>query len=90
VKEAIAEFGTSMALEKQILFKLEDPLPHLVYAGDGEELRMKLQDLGLDLWTGVLPHLFKTDGMVEKLPDLSPFAFGFSLYLDVRVRSDDR
>lgn len=90
VKEAIAEFSTSMALEKQIGIKLQEPLPHLVYAGDSEELRMKLQDLGLELWAGVIPHLLKTDGVIEKLPAVVPFAFGFSLYLDIRVRDDNR
>jgi hypothetical protein len=47
VRDAIHEFSTSMVLQKQIGFRFEEPLPHLVYAGDGEELRLALERLGL-------------------------------------------
>jgi hypothetical protein len=61
----------------------KDPLPYLVYAGDGEELRMKLAGLGLVMYAGVMPHLRSTKGVIEQREGVSPFAFGHSLYLDI-------
>jgi hypothetical protein len=88
VQEAIAELSTSIALQKQIGFTLEDPLPYLVYGGDGEELRVALEELGLKMRAAVIPHLIKTDGATDKSLNLAPFAFGFSLYLDIRLHDD--
>jgi hypothetical protein len=39
---------------------------------------------------GVIPRLFKTDGVFDKpVEGMPPFAFGFSLYLDIRRREDE-
>ena len=87
VREAIDEFGTSIRMQALTaagqLTDPNDPLPYLVYAGDGEELRLKLESEGLVMYAGVMPHLFPTEGVVEKLPNMWSYAFGHSLFLDV-------
>ena len=87
VREAIDEFGTSIRMQALTasgqLTNPDDPLPYLVYAGDGEELRLKLEAEGLVMYAGVMPHLFTTEGLVEKLPNMWSYAFGHSLFLDV-------
>jgi hypothetical protein len=35
------------------------------------------------MYAGVMPHLFPTEGVVEKLPNMWSYAFGHSLFLDV-------
>ena len=90
VSEAIEEFAASMQLQKRVeggAIRFEgDPLPYLVYAGDGEELRLKLHAQGLVMFAGVMPRLFKTDGIIEKVDNMWPFALGHTLYLDVAPR----
>lgn len=92
VREAIEEFSTSIRMQKlQANGKFIDPknpLPYLVYANDGEELRHKLGDQGLVMYAGVMPHLFSTKGMIEQQPNVWPFAIGNSLFLDIDF--DDR
>lgn len=88
VMEAIREFSTSMELQKRVaagVISMKEPLPYLVYAGDGEELRLKLEEWGLRMRIGVIPHLFKIDGIIGKPDGMAPFAFGFSLYLDIHL-----
>jgi len=90
---AIAEFSTSMHLQKQIAtgaITMKEPLPYLVYAGDGEELRLKLQECDLRMRVGVIPRLFKTEGLIAKINGAVPFAFGYSLYLDIHFRQDGK
>lgn len=90
VREAVEEFATSIQLQKHAeagLFRLEgNPLPYLVYAGDGEELRLKLDSHDLVMYAGVMPHLVGTDGITEKLDGPWPFALGNSLYIDIDRR----
>ncbi len=87
VRDAIEELSSSMLVQQsQVRGQLvdpKDPLPHLVFAGDGEELRGKLADLGLVMYAGVMPLLRPTKGMVEQAPNMAPFALGYSLYLDI-------
>ncbi len=90
VKDAIEDFSVSLRLQKlQAAGQFTDPsnpLPHLVFAGDGEELRLRMQGLGLDVYIGVVPHLMSTEGIAEKLPNMWTYAFGHSLYLDLACR----
>jgi hypothetical protein len=87
VHEAIEEFGASIRLQAvaaagQVISQ-DDPLPYLVYASDAEELRLTLEAEGLVIYASVMPHLFSTEGLVEKIPNVGPHAFGHSLYLDI-------
>lgn len=87
IRDAIEDFSASIRIQKmQQLGQLttpNDPLPYLCYAGDGEDLRLKLADLGLEMYVGVMPHLISTDGVVEKLPGMWSYAFGHAIYLDI-------
>lgn len=87
VRDAIEDFSASLRVQKlQAAGQLvdpNDPLPYLVYAGDGEELRLKLESVGLEMYVGVMPHLISTEGVVEKLPNMWSYAFGHALYLDI-------
>lgn len=87
VREAIEELSSSMLVQQSQaqgqLIDPKDPLPYLVFAGDGEELRGKLADLGLVMYAGVMPLLRSTKGVIEQSPNMAPFAVGYSLYLDI-------
>jgi hypothetical protein len=89
LREAVAEFRTSILLRLGA-FGLEssEPLPDLVYAGDGEELMAKLEKWGLQAYVGVMPHFMPLPSEAKAtLPtDSWPYAFGHSLYLDIDVR----
>jgi hypothetical protein len=87
VGDAIEELSSSM-LVRQLhsqgqLIDPKDPLPYLVFAGEGEELRGKLADLGLVMYAGVMPLLRSTKGVIEQGPNMAPFSVGYSLYLDI-------
>lgn len=87
IRDAIEDFSASLDIQKlqqQGQFtSADDPLPYLCYAGDGEELRLKLAELGLEMYVGVMPHLVSTEGVVEKLPNMWSYAFGHAIYLDI-------
>lgn len=87
LRNAIEDFSASIRIQKmQQLGQFidpNDPLPYLCYAGDGEELRLKLEALGLEIYVGVMPHLIPTDGVVKKQPGMWSFAFGHAIYLDI-------
>lgn len=92
VKDAIEDFATSIRLRTLQaggqLVDRKDPLPYLVYASDGEELRLKLEEQGLVMYAGVIPHLFSTKGVIEESENMWPFAIGNSLFLDVDLVDD--
>lgn len=87
IRDAIEDFSASIRVQKMQqmgqLIDPNDPLPYLCYAGDGEELRMKLEELGLEIYVGVMPHLVSTEGIVEKRPGMWSYAFGHAIYLDI-------
>ncbi len=87
VVEAIEDFSASIRMQQLAaagqFTDPNDPLPYLVYAGDGEELRLKLESVGLEMHVGVMPHLISTEGVVTKLPNMWSYAFGHALYLDI-------
>lgn len=87
VKNAIEEFATSIRLRSLQaggdFIDRNDPLPYLVYASDGEELRLKLQEHGLVMYAGVMPHVIPTKGIIEESENTWPFAIGNSLFLDI-------
>lgn len=87
VREAIEELSSSMFLRiaqgHGQLTDPQDPLPHLVFGYDGEELRLKLEEHGLVIYAGVMPNLRSTKGVVEEREGMWPFALGHSLYLDI-------
>ncbi|MGM9481838.1 hypothetical protein ACS5PN_11700 [Roseateles sp. NT4] len=87
IRDAIEDFSASIRVQRmQQLGQLtdpDDPLPYLCYAGDGDELRLKLEALGLEMYVGVMPHLVPTEGVIEKLPNTWSYAFGHAIYLDI-------
>lgn len=87
IRDAIEDFSASIRIQKMQqhgqFIDPNDPLPYLCYAGDGEELRLKLEALGLEMYIGVMPHLVSTEGIIEKLPGMWSFAFGHAIYLDI-------
>ena len=87
VRDAIEDFSTSMRMQKLQasgnFIDPKDPLPYLVYASDAEELRRRLESLGLVMYAGVMPHLISTKGVVEQHPNVWPYAIGNSLFLDI-------
>lgn len=87
IRDAIEDFSASIRVQKMQqmgqLIDPNDPLPYLCYAGDGEELRLKLEELGLEMYVGVMPHLVSTEGVIEKLPGMWSYAFGHAIYLDI-------
>ena len=87
VREAIEDLSASMFLQMSQadgqLLDPKDPLPYLVYAGDGEELRLKLAEHALVMYAGVIPHLRSTTDVIEQREGMAPFAVGHSLYLDI-------
>jgi hypothetical protein len=58
----------------------------LVYGSDGEELMAKLDELGLVVYVGVMPHFRKFPKDIKMPSDSWPYAFGHSLYLDIDMR----
>ena len=87
IRDAIEDFSASIRIQKmQQLGQFIDPnepLPYLCYAGDGEELRLKLEALGLEMYVGAMPHLVSTEGVAEKLPGMWTYALGHAIYLDI-------
>jgi hypothetical protein len=87
VREAVAELSTSIIMRLGA-FQSDDPLPDLVYGNDSQELMAKLDELGLVVYVGVMPHLSKIPKEIGLIPGSWNFAFGHSLYLDIQQRSD--
>lgn len=87
IRDAIEDFSASIRIQRmQQLGQFtdpDDPLPYLCYAGDGEGLRFKLAELGLEMYVGVMPHLISTEGVADKLPGMWSYAFGHAIYLDI-------
>ena len=87
VREAIEELSASLLIrisqDHGRLMDPKDPLPYLVFGGDGEELRAKLAEHGLVIYAGVMPNLRSTKGLIEQREGMWPFAVGHSLYLDI-------
>lgn len=86
-REAVEELASSLQLQKLTSagMAMDEPLPYLVYACEAEELRLKLEEHGLAMYAGIMPHLIHTEGAIEKLPNMWSYAFGHSLYLDIDV-----
>jgi hypothetical protein len=84
LRDAIEEFATSIRMQKlgaSGFFSEENPLPYLVYAGDGEELRATAERLDLNMYAATVPHLQSTEGILEKMPNVLPWALGHALFL---------
>jgi hypothetical protein len=83
VQEAVQEFATSIALRSGAI-RIEPALPDVVYISDGEELRLTLEEAGLTMFVGLMPHLTPVpDDIRAKFPQLSRYAFGASLFVDI-------
>ena len=91
MREALSDFGASLRVQKMQLVNQAnqpDPLPYLVFASDAEELRAQLEDMGLVMYVGVMPHLMPIDGMIEKIHNMYSYAFGHALYVDIDRREE--
>lgn len=88
MKEAIEELSGSLMTRQltaprgSMKFSDGEPVPHLVYAYEAEELIASLGAQGLVAYAGVLPHL-KPIAAADRLPNSVAFSFGLSLYLDI-------
>jgi hypothetical protein len=86
VKEALEELSSSLMVRQMtrapVASERENLLPHLVYASDGEDLLGALSEHGLVAYVGVVPRLVPTD-VFKDVVNSVPFAFGFSLFLDI-------
>ncbi|WP_157991662.1 glyoxalase superfamily protein [Caldimonas tepidiphila] len=95
VRDAMNELLESLQMRKMSqagALSLEHSTPQLVYASDGESLRLHLQERGLVMYAAVLPHLFRIKDLEAQLgaipipvEDISPFAFGHALFLHVET-----
>lgn len=82
LNEAVQDFNNSLRLRQmESAGGFTINLPYLVYASDGEELRAKAEELGLRMYAAAVPHLVSTEGIVEKLPNMWPWATGHALFL---------
>lgn len=61
---------------------MAEPLPQLVYSEDAVNLLVSLGEEDLVAYVGVLPYLKRID-KVDRVENSIPFAFGYSLYLDI-------
>ena len=85
VDEAVQEFATSIAIRNGAL-PLDAALPDVVYAGDGEELRLTLENLGMVMFVGLMPYLKPIpEDVRSRFPRLGRYAFGTSLFVDIDV-----
>jgi hypothetical protein len=82
ISDAIGDLSTSILLRRGAI-PMQDPLPDFVYSSECEELRLKLAELGLVVYVGVMPHLMRMPDTADLPADRWPFAFGHSLFLDV-------
>jgi hypothetical protein len=84
IADAIETLSASILL-RHGLFKMEDPLPDLVYTDDGDDLRGALENMGLTAYVGVMPHLMVVPKELKLSADAIPWAIGHSLYVDIDV-----
>jgi hypothetical protein len=81
--EAVQDFATSLALRNGAL-GIRSSLPDVVFAGDGEELRLALESIGLVMFVGLMPHLTPVpDNIRAEYPLLRPYALGTALFVDI-------
>lgn len=85
IQEAVHEFATSIALRNGAL-PIEPSLPDMVYAGDGEELRLALEEAGMVMFVGLMPHLMPVPADIRaQFPQMGCYALGTSLFVDIDV-----
>jgi hypothetical protein len=86
LNEAVQEFGDGLRAHQMFTsgaLKMEDELPHLVWATEPEELRLTADALGLKMYAATIPHLQSTKGLLPEVPGIEtwPWAFGNALFL---------
>lgn len=84
IADAVETLSASILL-RHGLFKVEDPLPDLVYSDDGDELRAALENMGLTAYVGIMPHLATVPAELKLPADAIPWAIGLSLFVDIDV-----
>lgn len=85
IEDAVGDLAASIAIRNG-LFAVEPALPDAVYATDGEDLRLRLAELGLHLHVGLLPYLKQIPEEIRREhPQMAPYAFGHSLFLDIDI-----
>ena len=93
IKEALSEITDSLRLrtltKAGVFVNAENELPQLVYSQEGEDLRLKLEQLGLVLYAAALPAFYPLDNMPETVnrDAIAPFAFGHMLFLHIEAQS---
>ena len=81
IRDAIEDLSASLLLRKGA-FPSENPLPALVYSGDGAELCGRLERLGLVMYAGIRPHIEKIRAEGNAIPP-AKYAIGHCLYLAI-------
>lgn len=85
IQEAIQEFAASIAIRNRTL-PINPPLPDVVYSGDGESLRLTLEEEGVVMFVGLMPHLtLVPEDVRAQFPQLARYALGTSLFVDIDV-----
>lgn len=82
--KAVDEFAGALQVQKVIAaggLSMENELPYLVYANDAQELRVSVQELGMQMYVAVAPHLHSAKGLLPDVPGVKtrPWAFGHAL-----------
>ncbi|MEI7612177.1 MAG: hypothetical protein WCK63_04665 [Betaproteobacteria bacterium] len=87
VETAIEEFSSNVRMRALLsagfIADQKKPFPYFVYSGEGENLRLALEELGMVMFVGTMPRLLSTEHL-EGIPKTDfPYAIGTSLYLDI-------
>lgn len=86
LRSAVHEFSQALQFQKLVetgSLTLDEEMPHLVYASDAQELRTTIEELGLNMYAAVSPHLTSTKGLLPETSETKtwPWALGHAVLL---------
>lgn len=83
VRDALTEFNMSLQMRRGV-FDTKPQLPDAIYAGEGEDLRLILEELGLVMYVCILPNLIRVPENIRGTSkEVAPYAYGSSLFVDI-------
>ncbi len=84
--EAVENFASAIGAMRSGILRTAEEMPHLVHAYDADELRGRLEELGLTMFIGVVPAFLPVpEDMRPKGANMLPWAIGNKLVLDIDV-----
>ncbi len=84
--EAVEEFASAIGAMRSGIFRNVEEMPHLVHAYDADDLRGRLEQLGLTMFVGVVPAFLPVpENLRPKDANMLPWAIGNKLVLDIDV-----